>query len=995
MASRGSNGRSTKPKEVFVGRQSEMILISRLLDGAKSGKGSFLGISGEPGIGKTRLAEAAAVAARTKGFMVFWGQCHDGQYIPPYWPWKEPLRGLLKMFPPPREKTGQRGIHQGLAGIVSEAFEVPHATRAMPKPVSDRARLMILESATALIRAISERSPLLLIMDNLHCADVPSLQLLEVVAREMRGHNVMIIGSYREPAADSPAEFRPAIGALASQEFFHGIPLSGWDLAAVSEYLQACGIAEQQTELVRAVLDRTEGNPLFVEEVARLLKHEGLLDHGSAQDVRAWEKHIPQKIRLAILGQVQRLSAPCRDAMSLAALAGREFESLVLRQATQTARAATEQILEQAIAHGIVTEDGGRPGLYKFTHALVQDVLIEQIPPTRRSALHLKIGKALERRSTRDLETHAGELARHFDRAGPETARRAASYYRLAGERALRMHGFEDALEQLGRALELEEGKGSAHDTARLLFGLAQCQHGVGRFREAVENYTRAFDLFEQSGDLDNAVRMLEQPLILAEKGAHATGLLERAIALVGPGTLRAEALGGKYGLAVYHDTGDYQKAASLFERALRSAKESGDRPQEKAALVNGGRIECDELHFEKSHRLELEAFRLAQEDEDVWMEGMSLASDILSLLGLGRLADAEKQADFLRAFVERVHIRLWTAYTSSLCFAVQRQKGALAAAREINEKALALGRVAFGTWNLADRALLEFEQGNTAQGAQFLRKVEEEAHLFDDEMPFHWEGWLTVLVSLIAWVTGEPVRLEVAESAARTLLLKGGLRKGDVVHIHAGLGLIAVIRRDGEAARKHYAELLPFRGLVICPYQGVAADHLLALLAHTMGDHVRTRDHFSAALTFCRDRGLTLELAYTCRDYAQVLLGSEDTRDAARAATLCQDAEVIARRCGLPRLLESTAELQKRLLQHKSVPPAYPDSLSEREVEVLRLLAEGLSNALIGGRLFISPYTVANHVQKILEKTGTANRTEAAIYAVRHRLLGAEESRP
>lgn len=993
MASRRSNGRSTKPEEVFVGRQSEMDLISRLLDGAKSGKGSFLGISGEPGIGKTRLAEAAAAAARTKGFMIFWGQCHDGQYIPPYWPWKEPLRGLLKMLPTPRGKTGQRGIHQGLASIVSEAFQVPHATRAMPKPVSDRTRLMMLESATALIRTISERRPLLLIMDNLHCADVPSLQLLEVVAREMRGHNVTIIGSYREPAADSPAEFRPAIGALASQEFFHGIPLSGWDLAAVSEYLRACGIAEQPTELVRAVLDRTEGNPLFVGEVARLLKHEGLLDYGSAQDVSAWEKHIPQKIRLAILGQVQRLSSQCRDVMSLAALAGREFESVILHQAAQTGRAATEQMLEQAIAHGIITEGGGRPGRYKFTHALVQDVLIEQIPATRRSVLHLKIGKALERRSTRDLETRAGDLARHFDSAGPEAVKRAAHYYRLAGERALSMHGFEDALEQLGRALQLENDKGSAHDTARLLFGMAQCQHGVGRFREAVENYTRAFNLFDQSGDLDNAIHMLEQPLILAEKGANATGLLERAIALAGPGTLRAEALGGKYGLAVYHDTGDYQKAASLFDRALRSAKEAGDRSQEKTALVNRGRIECDELHFDEAHRLEQEAFRLAREDEDVWIEGMSLASDVQSLLGLGRLADAEKQAHLLHAFGERVHIRLWTSVISNLRLAVQRQRGELAAAREINEKALALGRVPFFTWNLADRALLDFEQGDTAHGAQFLQKVEEEAHLAD--LPFHWEGWLVVLVSLISWCTGEQMRLEGAESAARTLLLKGGLRKGDVVHIHAGLGLIAVIRRDGEAVRKHYAELLPFRGLVICPYQGIAADHLLALLAHTMGDHVRARDHFSAALTFCRDRGLTLELAYTSRDYAQMLLGSEDIRDAARAVTLCQDAEVIARRCGLPRLLESTAELQKRLLQHKSVPPVYPDSLSEREVEVLRLLAEGLSNALIGDRLFISPYTVANHVQKILEKTGTANRTEAAIYAVRHRLLGAEESRP
>ncbi len=496
MASWGPNGTTANRKEMFVGRQSELTLISRLLDEVKAGQGSFLGISGEPGIGKTRLAEAAAEAARTKGFTTFWGQCHDGQYIPPYWPWKELLRGLLKMLPTPRGRSRQSGIQQRLTGIVSEVFQVPHTSRAMPKPVSDQTRLMILESATVLIRTISKRRPLLLIMDNLHCADVPSLQLLEVVAREMRGQNVMIIGSYREPSADSIAEFRPAIGALASQEFFHGIPLTGWDLAAVSEYLQACGIAEPPAVLVRAVLDRTEGNPLFVGEVARSLKHEGLLDNGSAQDVHAWEKHIPQKIRLAILGQVQRLSAQCRDVMCMAALAGREFESLVLRQANQMGRAAIEQVLEEAIAHGIVSDDAGRPGLYKFTHALVQDVLIEQIPAPRRSAFHLKIGRALERRYTRDLETHAGELARHFDRAGPETARRAASYYRLAGERALRMHGFEDALEQLSRALQLEEGKGGAHETARLLFGLAQSQHGVGTFKESVENYTRSFSLF-------------------------------------------------------------------------------------------------------------------------------------------------------------------------------------------------------------------------------------------------------------------------------------------------------------------------------------------------------------------------------------------------------------------------------------------------------------------------------------------------------------------
>jgi DNA-binding CsgD family transcriptional regulator len=813
----------------------------------------------------------------------------------------------------------------------------------------------------------------------------------------MRGQNVVIIGSYREPAGDSGAAFRPAMGALASQEFFHGIPLSGWNQAAISEYLQTCGIAEPPAVLVRTVLDRTEGNPLFVAEVANLLKHEGLLNIAAIEDAGAWEKHIPQKVRLAILGQVQRLSAPCQEAMFLAALAGREFESAILHQTIQMTEATVEQILEEAIAHGIITGNAEKPGLYKFTHALIQEVVLGQIPAPRTSALHLRIGKVLERHYARDLEAHAGELARHFDRAGPEEVKHAVHYYRLAGECALRMHGFEDALEQLGRALRLGEGTGSAQDTARLLFGLAQSLHGVGRYKEAIETYTRAFDLFEQSGDIDNAVRIMEQPLILAEKGAEAMGLLERAIVLAGPGTLRAEALGGKYGLAVYHATGDYQKAASLFDRALHAARESGDRPQELAALMNRGRIECDELHFQEAHRLEEESTRLAQEYKDVWVEMVSLSSDVQSLLGLGRLADAEKLTDRIKALGEGrgVHIRKLTTVNSGFRFSVQRQKGSLTAAHEINEKAVAQGQVPYAIWNLADRALLDFEQGDRIHGAQLLQKVEEQAHLADAYIVFHWEGWLIVLLSLIAWVTGETMRFESAESAVRVLLSRGGLRKSDLVHIHAGLGLTAVIRGDGEAARKHYAELAPFRGLVICPYQGIVADHLLALLAQTKGDNARARDHFSAAVAFCRERRLTLELAYTCRDYAQFLLGGGEIRDAALVASLCQEADLIARHSGLPRLIQRLEELQGRLIQSKPSPPAYPDSLSEREVDVLRLLAEGLSNALIGERLFISLHTVANHVQKILEKTGSANRTEAAIYAVRCGLTGIEKPHP
>jgi DNA-binding CsgD family transcriptional regulator/tetratricopeptide (TPR) repeat protein len=972
-------------EEIFVGRQAELALISRRLEEARAGRGSLVAISGEPGIGKTRLAQAAAAAARERGFGVFWSQCHDGQYIPPYWPWKQLLRGLLKLLPGSKESSRNRGLASALSEIVADWRPGAARSAAMPKPIAEKARVKILESATSLLRIVSEHRPLLLVMDNLHCADVPSLELLEVVAREMSSSRIVIIGSHRESPAEAGGAFQQRIGALAGQSLFEGIPLSGWDLAGVEECLKECGIADPPAHLVQAVHGRTEGNPLFVVEVARLLQHKGLLDDYPRSSVPAWETYIPQKVRLAISGLVQRLSEPCRDALAAASIVGREFESSLLREIIHKEPAATETLLEEALAHALVEEVPEEPGRYRFTHALIQDVLSDQLPGPRRSALHLGTGEALERRYNLDLEAHAGELARHFDAAGQEAAEKAVVYYKLAGERALRMCGFEDAFEQLSRALKLGEGKSSPPDIARMLFGLAQAQHGLGKFAASVDNHTRAFELFAQNGELDNAVHILEQPLILAEKPMNVTKTLEKAMEILGPTSPRAKALGGKYGLAMYHATGDYNRAAVIFDRALRSARKSSDRVQVTTALVNWGRIETDELHFEKSRAMEEEACRLAVEEGDIWMEGMARASEALALLGLGRLTDAEIRVDLLESFAGRVHIRLWMSLISTLCCAVSRQLGDLNTARGFTDKALRLGDGPYHTWNRADLALMEFEQGNSSHGAELLQLVIDEADRAD--LPFHWNGWLTLLTSYIAWVAGATVPLSVAESEARKILAAGGVRSGDEVTVSVGLGLIAALRGNHDSAALHYEKLLPYKGLVVCPYLGLTADHILALLSSTAGNASRARDHFDAALAFCRSNGLVLELAYTCRDYAEMLIHGGLKTDSQKAGALCDEATPIAEKAGLIPLTERLALLQGRMTHSKAERRHYPDSLSEREVEVLRLLSEGLGNAQIGERLFISLHTVANHVQKILEKTGASNRTEAAMYAVRHHL--------
>src|SRR5208337_2195685 len=243
------------------------------------------------------------------------------------------------------------------------------------------------------------------------------------------------------------------------------------------------------------------------------------------------------------------------------------------------------------------------------------------------------------------------------------------------------------------------------------------------------------------------------------------------------------------------------------FESALRSARQTGDPCQEMAALVNWGRVEADELHFERACELEEQAIPLAVENADLWIEAMARAARVIGLLGLGRLRDAEIETRLLLTHARRFQTPLWTAAVTTMLFAVLRQKGNLAAASQGTSGALSMGAASYRVWNLADRVLFHYESGSAAEGAGLLEEVIAGAD--NAEPVFRWEGWLTLLIAHIAWVTGEPAPLPAAEAAARRVPLAGGVRQGDAVTVTVGLGLIAALGQDREAAARHYAELL------------------------------------------------------------------------------------------------------------------------------------------------------------------------------------------
>lgn len=251
------------------------------------------------------------------------------------------------------------------------------------------------------------------------------------------------------------------------------------------------------------------------------------------------------------------------------------------------------------------------------------------------------------------------------------------------------------------------------------------------------------------------------------------------------------------------------------------------------------------------------------------------------------------------------------------------------------------------------------------------------------------FSAFLALFIPYAHRVTGEPERLNIAEEFALTVMSAqdGATFTREMAQV--GLALLAAYRGDRAAAQEQYAAIFPQSGTMVTMF-AMAADRLLGLLAQTMGDSDKAAEHFEDALVFLRKAGYRPDLAWTCHDYAQALLVGADSKprltheDRRKAMDLLGESLAISSELGMRPLIERATALQERAGSQPARPPAYPDGLSPREVEVLRLVASGKSNPAVAEELFISINTVARHLTNIFAKTGTSNRAEASVYASR-----------
>ncbi len=604
-----------------VGRDGVLRRLRQAVDGAADGHGLTVLLTGEAGIGKTTLLRAAARYAEGTGARPAWGSGWPGAGAPGYWPWIQVLRSL---------------------GLDDQLSREAGGTAADDAPAS--ARFQLFDDVTSLLLAESRIQPVVVLLDDLHTADEPSLLLLDFLARRLPAGAISVIGTYRGPG--------PALAAVAARAA--ALPLAGLPAGAVAE-LMADVLGERPAEAVSAAVHRrTGGNPFFVQQVSWLLK--------------AGQTGIPPGVHEALAERFAALSTACTAALGAAAIIGGRFRADLVARTLEQAPGPVAEALAEGARAGVLAGDA--PGAYRFVHDLFREFAYERLPVGERARLHLRTGRQLEADRARGADVPLAELAGHFVQADPGSDPAHEYSAAAAGEAEDRL-AYEEAERHWQRALAAA-GENPATRTGTLL-ALARARWRMGAGQAAGETYLAAAGLARREHD---AVGLAHAALGLHEIGSRiwwpadqlVTVLSEALDALSeapGATALRLRVMAGLARVLAWHGL-DLPRARALAAEAVTQARATGDVPVLAACLLAQHNALWAPGTAGERRAVAAEVAALAGQagDRELLIEARLLATtDLLELADpafraeldeFARLADATRQPRFRYAALAR-----------------------------------------------------------------------------------------------------------------------------------------------------------------------------------------------------------------------------------------------------------------------------------------------------------------------------------------------------
>jgi eukaryotic-like serine/threonine-protein kinase len=872
----------------FVGRDTELSGLLAALDEARAGHGLVLLLTGEPGIGKTRLMQEVARMARETGWRVAGGRCWEEGGAPAYWPWIQAVRAL-------------GGDFERLA---------PDATGSVDPQT---ARFQLFDAVARFLVDRASTQPLLIALDDLHAADAVSLVLLRFVSEAVEQAPVMVVGSYREREAQSHE--RPELFAELAR-LGPRVSLQGLGVEDVEAYVEGVTGRESSHTAAARLHVLTGGNPFFLGEVLRLVGHDDLGGDGARVDPVS---PVPEEVRVLLRRRLTDLSPDTVRALRVAAVVGREFQLRVLERTSGLGVARLLDVLAEASDAGVISEDPALPRRYAFVHELVRETLYEDLAPAERLELHRTVGAVLEELYRNDLDPHLSEIARHLAEAAPlGDVSAAVDYLVRAGDRAAEQLAYEEASLHYDRALAV---LGAAEESTRerrcdLLLSLGDARWRAGDTRAARTSFEEAADLARRLGDGEMLARAalgyvvgLGGFLLFArfEAGVTGAGLLEEALAAL-PETdspLRAGVL-ARLAIEIYHSS-DVERRVQLSSEAVEMSRRLGDSEALVTALhARHWALGSPEMIAERIENTR-EMLAMAAETGNQELAFLAHNSRFHCFLELcdGPAIDAEIAAIVYLA--ERIHQPFYRWH--GVCLQVIRAvlDGRFDDAERLGQDALHIARLRHSEY-----AAYVYEYAQLI-AIYWARGVlgDHTAEVAEHSNRYLWiPRWRDVLAAAEGGDRNAAAS-EIERQAARGF--EDLERDGFWLLRVCSLADACVTVGDERRARRIYELLQPFwdrnaTALTQLPFGPVALR--LAKLAALLGRWDEAEAYFESALERCELLGARAVRARVLVDYAAALQARGREGDAGRTERVLDEGRRLSEALDLPGILERAEAL-------------------------------------------------------------------------------------
>jgi class 3 adenylate cyclase len=924
----------------YVGRVAERRALRETWDQVvDGGQRQVVIVSGEAGIGKTRLVTHTAQTGLPDHAVVLYGRCDEDQEVP-YHAWRELLRDYAQIAPRRILRPHAAELSRLVAGLADRLGPVPAPAPGDP----ETERYLLFAAVAGLLAAVAERAPVLLVLDDLHWADRPTLLLLKHLVAAPGTGRLMILATFRESDVGATDPLTGVLADLHREPGVARLDLPGLgrdDIAALVEDMTGQPIDSAGLALARDVHRDTAGNPFFAGELLRHLRETGAIARGA--DGR-WSlagalagADLPQSVREVIERRVGRLTDEARRILCVGAVIGREFDLAVAARAAGVTPARALDLLDEATAAALVTTTVvTRPGfagldvaeIPAFAHGLVQATLYGGLPAGRRAMLHRAVGTAIEAECGGEVDGRLAELAHHFLAAAPAgdgDGERAVDYAVRAGEEAMREFAYDQAAALFARALAVP---GAARGRRRIgllqALGGAQMRSGDSQAaRRTLLEAAAAARRHQEPEALARAVRSCEIWGLSLGVDDELVELAEAAVPLLegwARPRLAAEVKGLLAAALYYGPAGDAPRRERLATEALATARAvhdaADDRESRQTLAYVLGRYLLARWGPDSSTRdfgLADELVDLSRQLGDVELELFAVNWRNTMLGELGEFAVLERELirmEHLATTVRQPRAMVFLPLHRAMLALVA---GRFADAERLNAESLEIGRRLAGSVSRlaaeAQMIMLRLQQGRLAELEPQVRTI---AARYPELVAIR----CALVVLLLQDGRDADARVEFDR------LIGPGL--GSVPRDHTQILVLALLAeaaadlRDVGRARSLYDWLLPYsrRWVVVANDTALwPVDRSLGRLAGLAGASELAWAHFAAARRAAEAAGAAPSLALLALDEARLVAacgeGPTDTADAARRAG---EARRLAEHLGMRSVVRAAGRLESEL---------------------------------------------------------------------------------